>query len=144
VPPGEYRVRKGDNLRSIARKSGLSVRQLMRINGINSLKAKIFVGENLRVDEAFIRFEDIMDTRIRYLGNKTTLGSTPYGEWLRDELDNRRGVGDWSGFEYEWRNLRWTDIVPSGLHAYVHVNSGRWRASDWETRAFVFDQFFRP
>ncbi|QLH32790.1 MAG: hypothetical protein HWD62_10515 [Cyclobacteriaceae bacterium] len=35
-----------------------------------------------------------MNQSIEYEGQKVKLGQTPYGEWLRGELDNRRGVVD--------------------------------------------------
>lgn len=43
-----HRVRKGDTLGSIARKHGLSVQQLCKLNGI-STKGKLSVGRSLRV-----------------------------------------------------------------------------------------------
>ena len=42
-----YRVRKGDTLRSIARRHGITVKQLCRINGIRTT-TKVKVGRSLR------------------------------------------------------------------------------------------------
>jgi LysM repeat protein len=144
VPPGEYEVRRGDSFRSIAKKSGISKSDLLRINNMSG-NEKIYSGDVLKVDKAFVRFEEIMDTRIRYLGRNKTLGDTPYGGWLRGELDNRRGFvnGEWSSYESEWRSLKWIDFVPAVLSDYPHIYSEQWRSSGWALRAFTFDKFLK-
>lgn len=142
APPGEHIVRTGENLSTISKRYKISLSDLKNINGIGKKSNRIFPGQYVKVDKAFVKFENLMNQSIEYEGQKVKLGQTPYGEWLRGELDNRRGVvdGKWGNYEYEWRSLRWVNYVPSVLNEYIHIYSNQWRSWGWEMRAFAFDR----
>jgi RHS repeat-associated protein len=144
APPGEYEVqRKGETLKSIAKRFKISVPNLMKINNITNSKIKFAPGTLLKVDKAFVKFEKIMETTVKYGGRSTKLGSTPLGVWLREELDERRGVTTENSFELEWRSMKWMDQTPPEVLPFFHIYQSEWRDASWELRTTIFDNYQR-
>jgi hypothetical protein len=84
-----------------------------------------------------------METPVKYGGGLTKLGSTPLGVWLREELDERRGVTTENSFELEWRSMKWMDQTPPQILPFFHIYQSEWRDASWELRTIIFDNYQR-
>ena len=153
LPPGEHRVKRNENLYSIGRRYKISAANLRYINHM-SKKEKVRAGQLIKVDHAFVKFENRMNTEVRYRGKTTILGKTPYGDYLRKELDRLRGIENgkliyWQlgpngqNMNNDWKDLEWMHHkFPSDSQWFQTLPYDLWRRYDWSLKARHYDDWY--